>query len=324
MLADDAFVEKGLNLTSLLEQGGESKYLMRGTLYPCRIGNYTIDIASSKVDLAQTSGQYLVSPVDSPKRPVCGDISVRGTLYYTVTDLELDESVRAGTQKTPAVVSPSELGTLFAYSGRKLKFNDAAYNVYERMLELEDKANGDNFKYEVRDNVYQKSMYANNQIGNFLHFVDKENSIRKNMDELQLSIDDARETIREMLSEMGFKLADDFNLANDEEYAYIRNKLIEYKSNLVGLAASDISTVNNANPVVKERYDKVENTRAALVQDQEALVNLTNSTAAGSSLSEAIISEKANQEVMEKSQQEALDAIRKEIDNYEKPLCTAY
>lgn len=34
------------------------------------------------------------------------------------------------------------------------------------------------------------------------------------MDELQLSIDDARETIREMLSEMGFKLADDFNLAN--------------------------------------------------------------------------------------------------------------
>ena len=324
MLADDAFVEKGLNLTSLLEQGGESKYLMRGPLYPCRIGNYTIDIASSKVDLAQTSGQYLVSPVDSPKRPVCGDISVRGTLYYTVTDLELDESVRAGTQKTPAVVSPSELGTLFAYSGRKLKFNDAAYNVYERMLELEDKANGDNFKYEVRDNVYQKSMYANNQIGNFLHFVDKENSIRKNMDELQLSIDDARETIREMLSEMGFKLADDFNLANDEEYAYIRNKLIEYKSNLVGLAASDISTVNNANPVVKERYDKVENTRAALVQDQEALVNLTNSTAAGSSLSEAIISEKANQEVMEKSQQEALDAIRKEIDNYEKPLCTAY
>ena len=72
------------------------------------------------------------------------------------------------------------------------------------------------------------------------------------------------------MSEMGFKLADDFNLANDEEYAYIRNKLIEYKSNLVGLAASDISTVNNANPVVKERYDKVENTRAALVQDQEA------------------------------------------------------
>lgn len=68
----------------------------------------------------------------------------------------------------------------------------------------------------------------------------------------------------------------------------------------------------------------MENTRAALVQDQEALVNLTNSTAAGSSLSEAIISEKANQEVMEKSQQEALDAIRKEIDNYEKPLCTAY
>ncbi len=324
MLADDAFVEKGLNLTSLLEQGGESKYLMRGALYPCRLGKYTVDVAASKVDLAQTSGQYLVSPNDSPKRPICGDILVTGTLYYTITDLELGETVRAGTQKTPAVVSPSELGTLFAYSGGKLKFSDTAYNIYERMLELEDKANGDNFKYEVRDNVYQKSMYAHNQIGNFLHFVDKENSIRKNIDELSLSIADAKKTIKEMLNEMGFKLADDFDLANDEEYTYIRNKLIEYKSNFVGRAASDISIVNHANPVVKERYEKVENTRAALVQDQEALINLNNSTAAGSLLSEAIVGEKANMEVMQKSQQEALNAIRKEIDNYEKPLCSAY
>lgn len=324
MLADDAFVERGLNLSSLLEQGGESKYLMRGALYPCRLGKYTIDVAASKVDLSQTSGQYLVSPNASPKIPTCQDISVKGTLYYTVTDLELDESVRAGSQKTPAVVSPSELGTLLVYTDGKLRFNDAAYNVYERMLELEDKANSDNFKYEVRDNVYQKSMYAHNQIGNFLHFVDKENSIRKNVDELKLSIDDARKTIKEMLAEMGFKLNDNFNLANDDEYAYIRNKLIEYKSNLVGQAASEISTVNNANPVVKERYDKVENTRAALVQDKDALINLNNSTAAGSSLSEAIISEKANQEVMAKSQQEALDAIRKEINNFEKPLCAAY
>ena len=325
MLANDAFVEKGLNLTSLLEQGGESIYFMRGTLYPCRLGNYTVDVAASKIDVEQTSGQYLVSQGAARKQPTCGDISLRGSLYYTVTDLELDKSVSAGRQQAPQVVSPSELGTLLEYSGQRLRFNPTAYNVYERMLELEEKANSDEtFDYEVRDNVYQKSMYANNQIGNFLHFVDKENSIRKNVDELKLSIDDARESISEMLSEMGFDLAADFNLANDEEYAYIRNKLIEYKNNLIGRAASEISGISNTNEVVKERYDKVENTRAALVQDKDALVNLNNSTQAGSSLSEAIISERANQEVMEKTQDEGLSAIREEIDNYEKPLCVAY
>lgn len=325
MLADDAFVEKGLDLTSLLEQGGESKYFMRGALYPCRLDDHTIDIAASKIDLNQTSGQYLVSPVSSPKQPVCRDVSVKGMLYYTVTDLELDKSVRAGTQKTPAVVSPSELGTLLAYTNQRLQFNETAYDVYERMLELEEEAESDEtLNYEVRDNVYQKAMYVNNQIGNFLHFVDKENSIRKNVDELQLSIDDVRNSVKEMLGELGFSVADDFNLANDAEYAYIRNKLIEYKSNLIGQAASEISGVNHSNEVVKERYEKVENTRAALVQDQDAVVNLNTSTAAGSSLTEAIIREKANMEVLEKSQEEGLDAIRNEIDNYENPICVAY
>ena len=70
--------------------------------------------------------------------------------------------------------------------------------------------------------------------------------------------------------------------------------------------------------------EHLENTRAALVQDKDALVNLNNSTQAGSSLSEAIISERANQEVMEKTQDEGLSAIREEIDNYEEPLCVAY
>ncbi len=325
MLADDAFVEKGLNLSSLLEQGGESKYFMRGTLYPCRIGSYAVDIAASKVDLSQTSGQYLVSPNASPEMPVCQDISLKGALaYFTVTDLELDKSVRAGTQKTPAEISPSELGTLLAYDDQRLHFNSASYNVYERMVQLEEKANSEGFDFEVRDNVYQKAMYSRNQIGDFLHFVDKENTIRKNVDELQLSINDARKTIREMLAEMGFKVSDNFNLANESDYKYIRNKLNQYKNNMIGAAAAEISTVNHSNPVVKERYDKADNTRAALVQDKDALINLNNSTAAGSSLEEAIISERANQKVMEKAQNEGLDAIRKETDNYEKPLCAAY
>lgn len=324
MLAEDAFVEKGVDLTSILEQGGESKYFMRGVLYPCRIDNRTVDIAASKVDLSQTSGQYLVSPSSSSKMPVCQDITLRGSLYYTVTDLELDKSVKAGTQETPATVSPSELGTLLAYTNQKLRFNETAYNVYERMLELEEEASGEDFEYEVRDNVYQKAMYSNNQIGNFLHFVDKENSLRKNVEELELSINDAKSKIKDMLSNMGFNVSENLNLANEEEYNYIRKKLIEYKNNLVGEAASKISGISTTDEVVKERYDKVNNTRAALVQDYDALVNIDTSTVAGSGLAESIKSERANQEVMSKSQDEALSAIKDEINNYEIPMCMAY
>ncbi len=324
MLSENAFVEKGLDLSNLLEQGGESKSFMRGTLYPCRIGNKTVDVAASKVDLSQTSGRYLISRNGSSKIPTCLDISLKGTLYYTVTDLELDKSVSAGTQEAATSVTASELGTLLSYSGQKLRFNETAYDVYERMLELEDDANGDDFDYEVRDNVYQKAMYANNQIGNFLHFVDKENNIRKSVEELALSIDDARNTIKEYLSAMGFKVSANFNLANDDEYNYIRTKLLEYKNSLVGQAHSQISGLNATDAVVSERYAKANNTRAALVQDYDALINMNNSTEAGSSLEESIISERANQEVMSKSQDQSLSGLQDEINNYEIPMCMAY
>ncbi len=325
ILAEDAFVEKGVDLTALLEQGGEDKFFMRGALYPCVLKNHIIDVSTSKVDVNQTSGMYLVTSGYNDRLPECNDISLHGAIYYTVRDLDLDKSVAAGTQRGLPNVSPSELGTLLFYGNQKLRFNSTSYNVYERMLELEEKAEKDEkFDYEVRDNVYQKAMYVNNQIGNFLHFVDKENSIRKNLDEMKLSIDDARASISEMLSEMGFDVAPDFNLANDEEYKYIRNKLLEYKNNLVGSAASKISGVNKSNDVVKERYDKVNNTRAALVQDNNALISVNVSTQAGSSLSETLRGEEANQKVMDRTQDEGLKAIRDEIDNYETPICVAY
>ncbi len=320
MLSDDAFVERGLNLAALLEQGGEDLYFIRGTQYPCRIGKYVIDVNKKRY-----GSQYMISSSISTKYPKCNDITLYGNKYYTIEDLELDKSVTAIEQKTVPQITPSELGTLLIYSNQQLRFNPTSYDVYERMLELEEEAQeDDNFDYEVSDNVYQKAMYANNQIGNFLHFVDKENSIHKNVDELKLSIDDARTTIKEMLSEMGFEISDDFDLANDSEYNYIRNKLLEYKSNMIGQAVSQISGIDTSNEIVRERYNKVKNTREALIQDNDALINLNNSTQAGSSLSEAILSEKANQEVMEKTQDEGLSAIQEEIDNYEKPLCVAY
>ena len=167
--------KKGLNLSSLLEQGGESKYFMRGTLYPCRIGSYAVDIAASKVDLSQTSGQYLVSPNASPEMPVCRDISLKGALaYFTVTDLELDKSVRAGTQKTPAEIGPASLARCWPMMISGFTLAAPSYNKFtERMVQLEEKANSEGFGFEVRDNVYQKAMYSRNQIGDFLHFVDQ-------------------------------------------------------------------------------------------------------------------------------------------------------
>ena len=55
--------------------------------------------------------------------------------------------------------------------------------------------------------------------------------------------------------EMGFKVSDNFNPANESDYKYIRNKLNQYKNNMTERAA-EISTVNHSNPVVRSAMTK--------------------------------------------------------------------
>ena len=113
-------------------------------------------------------------------------------------------------------------------------------------------------------------------------------------------------------------------MAKSSDYDYVIKKLKERKNILVSEAGAELDTINHANATVKERFDKVDNTYSALVQDSKALVNLSANTQAGGPLAESIKTEETNQKVIEKARNEGYAAIQKEIDNYEQPICMPY
>ena len=172
--------------------------------------------------------------------------------------------------------------------------------------------------------MYQRAMFSKNQIGDFLHFVDKETRIKKNVDEIQASMDEIKTGLKELFEQMGFSLKDDLDLAKSSDYDYVIKKLKERKNILVSEAGAELDTINHANATVKERFDKVDNTYSALVQDSKALVNLSANTQAGGPLAESIKTEETNQKVIEKARNEGYAAIQKEINNYEQPICMPY
>lgn len=330
VLSGKAFVEKDIKLSSFLEQGGENEAFMRGVKFPCRHGKYVIDVASS--------GQYVINFDPRKDMLECSNLVVNSRFplgnmdlkkgLYTVTDLEAEDSAVAAVGGTTTFRQPSELGTVLRYIGGfnpKLRMNNSAYAVFETLVRQEEEAkNNVEVKYGVLDNIYQQAAYNTNQIGNFLHFVDKELSIRKSVDELSMSIEETTASIREIFSEMGFVLSEDIDLANNKDYEMIVLKLKDYKNEHISAAVSKMSSIDTSDDVLRERYDTVNNTKLALIQDAKALITLDEKRKAGETLSADIITEEANQKVIEKAQQAGYDALMKEVDQLEEPLCVAY
>lgn len=328
VLRGNPFVEKSFNLGALLRnRGGEDVAFMRGVRYPCILDRkYIVDVSSGK------KAEYKITKEYRSDIPVCRDVRVVDLgIMFKVYDLESydDESdsyVKGNGHELEKMqqTNASELGLFLGYSSDAY-FNDAPRVAFARIAEMNEATEDDgNFKYTLRDTLYNKAMFKDNQIGNFVHFVDKEHTVRKNVEEMAVSIEDARNSIIELLSANGFTVNPNFNLANEADYSYIRSKLDARKNSLVGSAAQKIAGIDNNDDVIKERYDKLNNIRAALVQDADELISLNNRTVAGSPLTEEILTEKANQKVIEETQKAGEKSILKEINHYEVPLCVVY
>lgn len=335
MLSDKAYIERGMDLSAALDKGGEGKAFMRGNILPCRAGHYMIDI--------QGSGKYTITDTQKYNNPEnikklntlseCRDLSIAGMVpgianvldTYIVYDKDVDSTVVGNALGSISNPNSSELGMFLRYKKGSLSMNERPYDGYTRLIAKEKQAEKTG-KYELNadDNAYQRAMFTKNQIGDFLHFIDKESRIKKNLDEIEAGMEEIKTTLKEVFGKMGFELKDNLNLADSADYDYVIKKLKERKNTLMSEAGSELGTVNNSNVAVKERFDKVNNTYSALVQDSKALVSISAHTESGSPLAETIKSEETNQKVIEKARNEGYAAIQKEIDNYEQPVCVPY
>ena len=333
LLDEKAFVEKGVDLAAVLNKGGEDKAFSRGSLLPCRINNrYIVDINNNGKKYKIVDTHIDNAPENIERRNQLSDcreleMGAHAMGLYTIKDKDVKASLTGNSEAT-SIEDPvsSELGMLLKFSNGRLAINDVPFTGFEKLVEKEKKAEKKGkYKLTAKENIYQRAMFTRNQIGDFLHFMNKEKEAREKLEQTEDDIAEVRETLKAALSNLGFELSDNVNLANEEDYQEIVQKLKSSKQIFMGQAQSklggNLEAIALSNADVYERFDKTKNTYNALFQDNQALINISDNTEAGEQLEESIETEKANKKVVEKSNKKAHDSLDDEIDNYEQPIC---
>ena len=173
--------------------------------------------------------------------------------------------------------------------------------------------------------VYEKALLNHNQIGNFLSFVEQEISYRQALEEMKLSVDEAKADLFEQFEKIGFTPRADYDLAKQEDYDLTKETLMRYKNTLVNEGTEELSAVNvMENEIVEERVDKIKNIFTALRKDKEAYISLNDATDSGSELDEQIKTEEVNHQVTSEYKKKADEEFEKQINAYPIPFCAAY
>lgn len=268
--------------------------------------------------------------------PQCNDITIQskggllGNLYVTVEDKIEEVTAPAKVvlfQEFSGSTSHSELGTLLRAGDNGIYFNVAPETVLSRLSKMAEETSQENNSYQknMQDEVYKKTLLNKNQFGNFLTFVEQEISYRQALEELKLSVDEAKETLLEQLEKAGFKPSADYDLAKQEDYDLTKNTLNRRKNTLVNEGFEEMEAVQvKDNDVVEERLSKIRNILTALRKDKNAYIPLTDVTDSGASLDESIKTEEVNRQVTEEYKKRADEEFEKQIKSYPIPFCAAY
>ena len=345
ILKDKAFVDKDIDLKTLLSEGGETATFMRGGRYPCRLDDRIIDVNNASgyftvytekaLSEEATDEERAYRPAGMYQLPECNEITVEDNgeifdkLYITVTDKIEDVSGSAyGTifQAYSGTRTHSELGTLLKATDSGLYYNDAPNTVFKRLEKMsEEKQDSSSYTANMQDIIYEKTFLDHNQIGNFLSFVEQEISYRQAVEELKLSVDEAKADLFEQFEKIGFVPRADYDLANQEDYDLTKDTLNRYKNSLINEGQQQLEKVNvQNNDVVEERVEKIKNIFTALRKDKEAYISLNDTTDSGSDLDERIKTEEVNHQVTSEYKKKADEEFEKQIKSYPIPFRAAY
>lgn len=335
MLKPQAYVEKDIDLSSALHLGGEKQALFRAGRYPCRLDGHVIDVSAE-------DGMYLIYDNNEDNMPACQDLALKknsplGGLagikdilngkYYTVTDLTEDVKGPAAAAKgKPAEINPSELGVLVASHNFNLTFSAGASEIFSRLKQMESElAQNTDYEKNLKDEAYMRAILKDNQIGNFLDFVETEKAYRQTKEELAVSIEEAKKDLFAQFEKAGFKPSADFNLARAEDYALAVNQLDRLKNKQVNEAYSDMGKIDIVdNEVVEERVEKLKTMLGALRKDKDELISLNEVTPADAELDEQIKIEEVNRKVSDEYAKKANEELNKQLNTFIRPYCAAY
>ncbi len=312
LLEPKGFVEKDVPIIPLLTRDDEdnsTKYtdaLIRGGIYPCSVGNSTIDVYQEN---------YAISGFEAP---LCGHISTidaKGIKKSFKTKDNLDISIDEQISKRDNTISELSL-FMYADEGGFIFDN----KIKAAMIYL-DELDED---YDVTTkNKKDNMMHNRNQFGDYLKFIEAEMEFQKSLDQLDVKIESARNKLKDEFAKFDYIPAEDFDLSDAATFKEIVARLNEEKDKRVNEVAEKLDGFVGKNDTLAEKIEKLNNTLSLLKRDNNELVSLSDSMSLDS-LEEQIKREQADRDAQGGYDKEVEKTYSNNSQGYLAPYCAVY
>lgn len=266
-----------------------------------------------------------------------GKLQKEAVPYLGFNNGETDEIENAKGSLTEGTYS--ELGTILAVnSGRvngQLVSNlitfspdmQSVYNYAERIKELNRNQQDHSFSGEskLNDDIYSRAPMIDNQIGDFLKWVENEETYRKALEDLKDSVEEMKRELLETLRSIGFVPTEDFDISQDKDFDLAKSKLATVKNARVSVAKEGVDSIKESGSELltdsKNAYKKIVE---ALVKDKDAVTPMSTSVYESFSLDEEIKTGTVNEAVDSEYQKTADKSVEEQLKSFGTPYCAAY
>lgn len=281
--------------------------LMKGGIYPCSFQGKGIDVYK---------GNYAL--VANKNYPTCKHIKSLDTKGVKKTFTTLDGvEIRIREKASIQGVNMSELSLFVRMTPEGLMFNEDIKNIMEYLDNLDD--DYDKEEKNKNDNV----MLNKNQFGDYLKFVEQELEFQKSLEQLDVKVENARNTLKEEFSKFNYTPEEKFDLSNSKTYNEIVQIMNQEKDKRVEDVSKKLKNYKAKNDLLKEKIEQLNNTLAMLKLDSKEQVNLSDSMSVDS-LQKELKRAQADKDAMKGYDKEVEKSYDEKTDGYMAPYCAVY
>lgn len=362
MLDLHSYVEESYNLFST-EDGTEGLgsprdekkniEFFRSGIYPCKMGDYYVDIKIPETTAATGNGYilsrnapkqsfdkipscqeiYLSQTKPSPMKPGGGAQDTVSDKVYAKAQGDVSFNDKIFTQREYAYSSSkergSEMGLLFSASKQLGKsfimITKGAKDTFYKIDKDED-SEDENKKTSNSMAIKYRAQLNRNQFGDFLTLAENEQTTLQAQEELKEEVDALRESLIESLKKAGFSPKPDLDLAIDADYNQVAQAMESIKNKNLKTAYSSLSGMQEENnEYLKEKFKKLKGMYAALVKDNEEVVIVGEDTDGNSAdFAQKVISEQVNRKASDEYKKQEEEAFANEMKGGVQPYCANY
>ncbi len=217
------------------------------------------------------------------------------------------------------------------------KFRKEMAKIYDRLIEIIGKNNGDESALEesddsddpspfkVKKTVMGYMPFQQNQVGGFLNIAETERDYRESRKQLEKDIRQLEFDLAQTLDEIGYQLSNAFSLLNTDDWRLSMSTLDETKNKLLTEIDTRIKNVKvSDNKIVKYRLREFNRMLMALNKDNQELVTIAEGVDSGPNFDEIIKMEEANAAVREEYRKKEEEAFRQAMKDLGNIYCANY